>query len=196
MDPDSPTSYAINTIAGFVASTTAGIIPAPVTKVVLLALLTAAETCCDLGRLNAGFKVELYKTDDQWWISLEGGGSVSDCTSKASASSDSIGRNDKNEGIYYSDYLTLFLFMGLNSNDCKPDIYRRMMEVIQANLGNCITKNSDYSVKKSQVYFKLEAEMRVSPLMITLPIFDNYDFDMKTKKDWCTYKISTVRGYT
>jgi len=196
MDPDSPTSYAINTIAGLVASATAGIIPAPVTKVVLLALLTAAETCCDLGRLNAGFKVELYKTDDQWWISFEGGASVSDCTSKASASSDSIGRHDKNEGIYYSDYLTLFLFMGLNSNDCKPDIYRRMMEVIQANLGNCITKNSDYSVKKSQVYFKLEAEMRVSPLMITLPIFDNYDFDMKTKKDWCTYKISTVRGYT
>ena len=58
-----------------------------------------------------------------------------------------------------------------------------------------IGSDSTYSMSKCQVYFKLEATIRVKPLMITMPIFNDYENNMDTATDWCTYTISTVRGY-
>ena len=101
---------------------------------------------------------------------------------------------NQDNGIFYSDYLMVFVYLGLKS-DSAEDMYQRMAEVIQANIRK-LSGDNTYSMKKAQVYFKLEATVRVKPLMITLPIFNDYDNNMDTKTDWCTYKISTVRGYS
>lgn len=55
---------------------TAGVIPAALTKVILLPILTVFETCNDMDRLAAGFPVELYKQAGDWWYSFEGIGSA------------------------------------------------------------------------------------------------------------------------
>ena len=101
---------------------------------------------------------------------------------------------NQDKGIFYSDYLMVFVYLGLKSS-CAEDMYQRMAEVIQANIVK-LSGDKTYSMKKARVYFKLEATVRVKPLMITLPIFNDYDNNMDQKTDWCTYKVTTVRGYS
>lgn len=177
---------------------TAGIVPVAVTEAVLIPILTIFETSNDLDRLEAGFPVELYKMDaDQWWLSIDpnstGGGIGAFMT--ALANGDLLQKTNTGEGLFYSDYLTLFVYLGFNS-DAQQGMYQRMAEVIQFNIGT-MANSTTYSLKNSQMYFQLNAELRVKPLMITLPFFsmDEYSNEMTTKTDWCTYKISTVRGY-
>lgn len=194
----SPTASAIYYAALGVNGATAGIIPIPVTEAVLIPILTIFETSKDLDRLQAGFPVELYKSESEhWWLSIDptqtAKGIGAFMTSLASG--DLLDKTNTGNGLFYSDYLTLFVYLGLNG-DAEEGMYQRMAEVIQYNIGT-MAKKTDYSLKKSQLYFQLHAELRVSPLMITLPVFnqDEYDNQMTTKTDWCTYDITTVRGY-
>ncbi len=87
----------------------------------------------------------------------------------------------------------IFVYLGLKSSAAES-MYQRMAEVIQANLRG-LTNDTSYSMKNARVYFKLEAQLRVKPLMIALPYFGEYDNNLDTKTDWCTYNISTTRGY-
>lgn len=200
-NPSDPTGIALNSVAAAIQAATGGIIPMGVTKAVLIPILTIFETAKDLDRLEAGFPVEIYKSEPgQWWVSLTPqDGSKNDIRPKGiTAFVKSIGkleRHNTGEGIFYSDYLTLFVYLGLNSN-AQAGMYQRMAEVIQFNIGT-LAKNDTYSLTKSRLYFKLNAELRVSPLMIALPFFsyDEYQNELDTKTDWCTYNISTVRGY-
>lgn len=190
---DNTTATAITTIAAMIQGATGGIVPMALTKVVLIPILTVFETSKDLDRLEAGFPVELYKTTyKEWWVSVPNLDSVGSFTS--SMSSGAFSGPNQDNGIFYSDYLMVFVYLGLKS-DSAEDMYQRMAEVIQANIRK-LSGDNTYSMKKAQVYFKLEATVRVKPLMITLPIFNDYDNNMDTKTDWCTYKISTVRGYS
>lgn len=190
---DNTTAAAITTIAAMIQGATGGIVPMALTKVVLIPILTIFETSKDLDRLEAGFPVELYKTTyKEWWVSVPNLDSVGSFTS--SMSSGAFSGPNQDNGIFYSDYLMVFVYLGLKSGSAE-DMYQRMAEVIQANIRK-LSGDNTYSMKKAQVYFKLEATIRVKPLMITLPIFNDYDNNMDTKTDWCTYKISTVRGYS
>lgn len=194
----SPTASAIYYAALGVNGATAGIIPIPVTEAVLIPILTIFETSKDLERLEAGFPVELYKSESEhWWLSIDPTQTAKGIGAfmTALATGDLFDRTNTGNGLFYSDYLTLFVYLGLNG-DAEEGMYQRMAEVIQLNIGT-MAKKTDYSLKKSQLYFQLRAELRVSPLMITLPIFnqDEYDNQMTTKTDWCTYDITTVRGY-
>ncbi len=192
------TALAIQTAAAAVNAATAGVIPVAVTEVVLIPILTIFETSKDLDRLEAGFPVELYKTDaDQWWFSLDsqdGGGGVGAFMS--ALTSGKLQKTNTGNGLFYSDYLMLFVYLGFNSNNTQQGMYQRMAEVIQFNIGT-MANSTTYSLKNSQLYFQLNAELRVQPLMITLPFFsmDEYRNELTTKTDWCTYTISTVRGY-
>ena len=204
--PKNMTALFIDVVANSIAAATAGIIPAPLTKVVLIPILTLLETSNDLDRLQAGFPVELYKkSHKEWWIKVPDETSVTD--EKGEIRKLSIkdltdileGGFVKNlpnpgEGIFYSDYLTLFVYLGLKSKAAES-MYQRMAEVMQANIRK-LSGNNEYTMQKAKVYFKLEAVIRVQPLMVALPIFNGYDHDLTTKTDWCTYKITTVRGYS
>lgn len=202
-NPSDPTAAMLQTAALFVQGATGGIIPAALVKAILIPIITIFETSKDLDRLEAGFPVEIYKSKpSQWWVSLtlqDGTGTtqelhgIGEFVNKIGLL-DNV-RHNTGEGIFYSDYLTLFVYLGLNSN-AQAGIYQRMAEVIQFNIGT-LAENDTYSLTKSRLYFKLDAELRVSPLMIALPFFsyDEYQNELDTKSDWCTYNISTVRGY-
>lgn len=187
------TAAVIDGIAQAVMAATAGVIPAALTKVILLPILTIFETCNDLDRLEAGFPVELYKQADDWWYSFENGEkpeSVGQFMSSLTGN-----RPNPNKGLQYSDYLTLFVYLGLQREDeASEKMYLRMADVIQANMCK-VTGKSDYNLANTQVYFQLKAKLRVDPLMLTLPYYSDYVNDPTMKDDWCTFEVETIRGY-
>lgn len=188
---DNTTSIAIDSIAKAIQFATGGIIPVPLTKVILIPILTIFETSKDLDRLEAGFPVEIYKMSyEDWWIKVP---DMDDIGSFLSGLDNVPDEPKEMKGLFYSDYLTAFVYLGLKSSAAES-MYQRMAEVIQANLRG-LTNDTSYSMKNARVYFKLEAQLRVKPLMIALPYFGEYDNDLETKTDWCTYNISTTRGY-
>ena len=195
---DNPTSLVLETVSDTLAGLTLGIIPPPVWKCLLIIFLSVAETCMDLKRLADGFPVELFKKDQkQFYISVPGAGGLTEFVKNLAAGKDP--KPNGSSGIFYSDYLTLFLYMGLvGGGALEEDMYLRMAEVIQANMRRHEEIGPTFTMAKAQVYFKLSATIRVKPLMITLPIFNSPEFenDLDTKTDWCTYSVTTVRGYS
>ena len=97
--------------------------------------------------------------------------------------------------MHYSDYLFLFVYFGLTDNDVAYNMYQRMAEVMQTNMKNQKGVPDSYSLVNSKVYFKLKAQIRVKPIMITLPYFVDYKNNLNTATDWCTFDIETIRGY-
>lgn len=196
-DKNNTTALAINAVAGAISIGFGGVIPPSVIKAVMLPIYAAVETCMDNSRLSNGMPVELYKTShEDWWISIggrpEGYGAFFENLKNGTVGA---GKN-QDEGFFYSDYLTVFIYAGLSGGgDLEEDMYRRMAEVIQVNMRHMEGEGSTYSMKLSRVYFQLHATLRVKPLMVTLPIFNDYDNNMDTARDWCTYEVTTVRGY-
>lgn len=201
------TAKGINAIANAIMGATGGVIPAAVTKVILLPILTVFETCKDMDRLEAGFPVELYKQAGDWWYSLPDGGSkISDFMKifpKGDGNEGSSAGNKDNsgKGLQYSDYLTLFVYLGLQSEDSGSEkMYLRMADVIQANMrkatdGSLKEGDEPYSLANTQVYFRLKAKLRVEPLMLALPYYTEYVDDPSMRDDWCTFEVETIRGY-
>lgn len=187
-------------ISSMISLAFGGIIPAPVIKAVLIPMLALVETCIDNQRLAAGMPVELYKMEkDDWWLSLSpGSNSYSSFFSsiKGGVKAFEAGKN-KDKGLFYSDYLILFVYSGLaGGGDLENDMYTRMGELIEHNMRQQNGIPSDYSLSKTRMYFTLNATLRVKPLMVTLAYFDEYDSSMETATDWCTYTVTVTRGYT
>ena len=88
----------------------------------------------------------------------------------------------------------MFLYLGFESNSAS-EMYRRIGDLIQANMRKYTGKNS-YMLKNSKSYFELNATIRVKPLMLTLPMSQDYSNNPKDKSDWCTFEISEMRGYS
>lgn len=195
----SNTGKAVNVIAGSISTAFAGIVPAPVIKAVLLPILAAMETCKDNQRLFAGMPVELYKMDEgDWWFSLdsESDGDTSGYAAFFNLLTGAVDKGkNKDKGLFYSDYITLFVYCGFTSNETA--MYNRLGTLIEKNMGK-ITKDDGYDLAKTRMYFSLKADLRVKPLMVTIPYYlDEYDTKgMRTATDWCTYDINIVRGYS
>lgn len=188
------TGKVLNSVAGLIQMATCGIIPAPLTKVILIPILTIFETSKDLDRLEAGFPVEIFKTgEEQWWIALAPDLEDKKFSVSEFLSSFGKGKTNTDSGIFYSDYLTVFLYLGLKGKNGEA-MYQRMGEVIQANMRK-ITGKTDYSLNKSIIYFQFSSKLRVKPLLGTLPIFTNYGYNMEESTDWCVYDVNTIRGY-
>lgn len=187
------TAKVIDGIAEAVMTATSGVIPTALTKVILLPILTIFETCKDLDRLEAGFPVELYKSEDDWWYSF---GTDVNFQSIGDFMNNLTGnRKNPGKGLQYSDYLTLFVYLGLSSgDDTSQKMYLRMADVIQANMRKA-TGKTDYDLAKTRVYFRARARLRVDPLMLALPYYKDYIEDPTMKDDWCTFEVETIRGY-
>lgn len=180
------TNATITEIAATVAGSTAGIVPVPVTKCVLILVLSTLETAKDLDRLKAGGPVELYKMKaTDWYYNLEGGfpptgGSV-----------------EKESGLLYSDYMYIFLMLGLTNSETYSAMLQRVGDLIQVNMRKQ-TGEQEYSLDNAQCYFRLQGTVRVKPLMMTLPLVDTVDgaSGLREKTDWCTYQVDMIRGYS
>lgn len=197
------TGNLINTLAISLSGATAGIVPAAVFKIVMIPILAALESCKDMSRLFAGMPVELYKTKpDDWWVSLELSGKptgLSDFFTKLKNSFISDKGKNQDDGFFYSDYLTLFVYCALTDSKTEADTYKRLAELIDANMAKVRPKKAGepgFTLMKTQMYFRLTAKVRVKPLMIAIPYMDAYGNSMETATDWCTYTVDMVRGYS
>ena len=155
------TGATINEIAWGVLAATCGIVPIPVTKVLLIGVLAALETAHDLARLKAGVPVCLYKAAEDWKYSMPGEG----------RSFNGLGEEPQNpNGLFYSDYLYLFMVMAVMDEEMYPDVLARIGDLIHNNMK---MKDSDFDLGKATCYFTLNSTLQVKPLLITLPLMNN-----------------------
>lgn len=193
------TGNTINTVASAASAATFGVIPAAAIKVVILLVLSALETCNDMLRLSVGFPVELYKDKDDWQCSLEKkDGSASGISGLIEKFGNAGGYYNTKEamknGLFYSDYITLFVCIGMQNNQLAENMTKRMGDVIETNMIN-ITKDSEYRLAKAGTHFSLYAKLSVDPILISLPIFDEYNGDLTSSTKWGEYNVNVIRGY-
>ena len=70
--------------------------------------------------------------------------------------------------------------------------------MIQANMQKCIVNSDQYLLSKSIVYFKLNSNVRVQPLMLELPLMraeKANQVDAIKGLDWCKINYEAIRGY-
>lgn len=195
-----PTGKTLNVVADAISASTGGVIPAAAIKVVVLPILTLFETSNDMNRLEAGFPVELYKVNSNYWHYSLGDNTAKSYSALMSPIQNAgIFVNQTKDGkaitgLHYSDYLTLFVLIGFGS-DKSEDMTLRMAEVIQANMRK-LTADTTYDMGKAGTYFKIEAKMKVKPLLIDVSFFNQYNeaYD-SSNMDWSTYDVSVIRGY-
>lgn len=191
-DAKNTNAQVIRDVAAGVASATAGIVPIPVTKCALILALSTLESAKDMERLKKGGRVELYKKSYKDWA-FDVNNLINDAADSASDSN----QNSKEEsGMYYSDYMYIFLLLGLTSDETYSSMLLRVGDLIQANMRKAGDENFDLT--KTQTYFNLTGTVRVKPLMMSLSIVDTVDgaSEMREKTDWCTYKVNMIRGYS
>ncbi len=99
----------------------------------------------------------------------------------------------------YSDYLKVFLLVGLVSNgNTYKAIMGRTSDVIEANMRNMTGGNSNFRISKSYVYLKIDSTIEVKPLLMTLPFMkDVTDANTSTSngKNFYTITYSGLSGY-
>jgi len=205
----------LNTISGFVnfwgsgnatastiltaaraASTASGrVIPEAAIKTVLIMVLVATETCNDMSRLACGFPVELYKIKDIDWIySLESAdGTCSGISAFMNKLQDGMVENT-GKGFTYSDYINLFVCMMVWDNNTSETIVLRTGDLIQLNMQQ-VTGNESYQLSNAHTHFELNAKLRVDPLLVDIPFFNEYNEELKDSTGWLEYNVSTIRGY-
>ncbi len=75
------------------------------------------------------------------------------------------------------------------------NLIKMLSYLIQTNMRK-VTGSDSYKLENSKTYFTFESTLRVDPLLITLPIFSDYNDEYdSTSTDWCTYKVKKTRGY-
>ena len=190
--PDNATAIAIDSAAVALSGATGGVVPVPVIKCVAILLLATVETGIDLDRLSNGFQVELYKAELSNWncaISNSGTGADADFSAKSGSSGSAC-----DKGLFYSDYLYLFVLMGFQSGSAS-EMYRRTADQIQVNMRKN-TGDNTYMMKNAKTYFQVNATIRVQPLMLAMPMAQLYENNPSDRTDWCTFSIQEKRGYS
>lgn len=192
----SSTAVTIQSIAAAVMTETMGIIPEAVTKVVLIGVLATMETAHDMQRLKAGVPVVVYKMKEKNWVFKlpEDAGDISSIFSGEGFSEP----EDKN-GLFYSDYLLLFLMIASQDQNMYSDMLLRVGDLIEGNMAQQ-EKKEEYDLEKAQCYFRMTGDLSVKPLLLKLPLVTNYSGADANRlfevTDWCSYSLNIVRGYS
>lgn len=92
----------------------------------------------------------------------------------------------------YSDYLRLFLMIGLYTNE--EGVLLRTADVIQVNMATQ-TKNSKYRLNKSAVYVEISATIQVKPTLLALPLFADVEGNPSSNAKWYTIHYKDIKGY-
>ena len=168
-----------------VQAATYGVVPAALVKLAICLGMTAAESAMDIAYLKVGVPVLLVKKKDDLYVQINTIFSWIGNTDQATKKSDGL-------KFQYSDYLSLFLFLSLLGKNADT-IYLRTADVVQCNIQQ-VTK-SDFLMSKSQMYFDLSVNIRVAPMMLSLPLaseMEGYPFD---KSSWNKFQYKVTRGY-
>lgn len=179
--------YGLIMFAQAVNSATYGIVPAGLVKVIICLGLTALESARDLKTLRCGIPVIFIKKNDKdlfcnsWEFTA---GSNPKSTDKTSVTTFS-----------YSDYMKLILFLKLLGSE-SYNIYGRLADVIQTNMSKCVLKDDNYSLSKSQVYYTINATVKVKPLMLDTSYVKSFMGNAPNRMDnWNTISYEAMRGY-
>lgn len=92
----------------------------------------------------------------------------------------------------YSDYLRLFLLIGLYSDE--EGVVLRTGDVIQANM-SMATGNEGYRLKNSAAYVELSAAIQVKPTLLALPLFADVEGNPSGDQRWYTIEYKSIKGY-
>ena len=181
---DDPTAILIESLAQTIAAATSGVIPAPLTKLVLILGLTGAEAANDLVILRKGKPLAILKDDNVWAFKL-------DANFNFAMGNKEKANEDATLKFQYSDYLKLILMMKLIAND--GPIVKRVADVIQANMQ---MRSSSFLMKKAHVYYRLEATCQTPTMMLALPVVKQQLHESKIKiTKWNEFKVTLYRGY-
>ncbi len=190
--------HLVITIANSVSAATLGVVPAPLVQFAICLALTITEATMDISHIKKGIGVPLLKTDQQLFVSFDS----DDISTSEGATGNETGLDLTKGYLQYSDYITLFLFIALLNSEKADAIYLRTADVIQANMTKR-TGNSGYRMSQAQVYFTLSSDIKVSPLILPVPLIDNNLGDIKSSdgyknfstSKWNTFSYSITRGY-
>lgn len=191
------TGAAIDGVATVVSKASSGVVPPSAIKLVLILVIIALETCNDMERLAYGFPVELYKEEERnWQYSLSSGssaGGITSLTQEMSSKGTELPRNT-DDGLFYSDYITLFVCIAVTSDDKCIGVMKRIADVIQFNMQD-VTDNSAYKLSNANTHFKLDTKLKVDPIITDLALFSDYNSELESSTSWLEYEINAVRGY-
>lgn len=196
----------ITSISKGISAATSGIIPEPLVRVVMILALIGIESNNDVKLLLEGVPVKLLKTGNnvteaEWVYSVENIFGNDMAAYGASSGSNPKGGQKVNAfRLQYSDYLTLLLYFQLSASDNTKvnAVYKRIGDVIQANMAEKVYKDSSNKFKLSNciTQFSLDYSAVVKPLVFNLGIYNGYNVEtLLNDKKWRTIKGSMVRGY-
>lgn len=107
----------ISLVASTISTSTSGIIPAPLIKLIICLGMTAAETAVDISCLKAGLPVLLVKTTDELYLQLDLEELAEGATELAGKIIQEKDARDRTESgglkLAYSDYLAVFLYIAM-----------------------------------------------------------------------------------
>jgi len=192
--PNVPMTNVIDSIAYTAFLASCGVVPAAAVKAVLIMVLVAAETCNDMERLVCGFPVELYKINDKDWQFAVLNGEENGISSFVNKIKNGTFVVNTGEGFTYSDYINLFICMMVWDNNTSETIVLRTGDLIQLNMQQ-VTGNASYQLSDAHTHFELNAKLRVDPLLVDIPFFNEYNEELKDSTGWLEYNVSTIRGY-
>ncbi len=187
-----------------VAIATAGVIPVPLTKLIICMGICSAESAVDESYILAGLPVKLVKEKDSLFIDFNIG--YKELTEKIKSKDSSgsifkIGENsvpDTSLVLSYSDYLSIFVYLGLITN--ADNMYKRIADVIQVNMSKNPNidsySESGFNMSNAKTYFQIKTKVKIKPMMVALPYGVQYGTDSLLEIDnWNSFTYKTIEGY-
>lgn len=92
----------------------------------------------------------------------------------------------------YSDYLRLFVMLGLYTN--QAGIILRTADAVQANMIKN-THNEGFRLTNSAAYVHVNATVQVPPTLLALPLFANVEGNPSGNAGWYTLDFDGIQGY-
>ena len=92
--------------------------------------------------------------------------------------------------FYYSDYLKLFVLIGLYTNE--ETIILRCADAIQSNMN---LKNDGYDITKASTYVNVTADIQIKPLLLALPLFSDVENNPATNQRCYVFQEKITKGY-
>lgn len=190
--------YAVEALATSISAASCGVIPVPIIKFAICLGLAVAESAIDLSYIKKGVGVRLIKSKDMLFVSFQGEGTIN----KGGSSSQATGVGAPTY-LQYSDYLSILMFISLLNSGKADAIYLRTADVIQSNVAKIIGKPKDYKLSQANVYYTINAQIKVNPLLFEAPLIDNSiqngsvaeSYSALQASKWNTFSYSATRGY-
>lgn len=181
----------VENIAVAISSATYGVIPVALIKMVIVLGINAAEAATDLMYIKCGMPVILLKLGKNHlflWFEPD------EATASVTPGSDQEIKDTTAIYWSYSDYLFMFTFLSLMSDSKADDMYKRVADVIQCNMGEEL-QDSNYSLINSYVYYNITADVRVKPLLTATPLSRSKGTSILDTSSWNKFTYSAIRGY-